>query len=96
MRYKMTNRRTGKTLLAMILDTYQEYRNLGYPIDPAVYVIRAVPETLERVMLLLDKGAITKKETAKNWGFQLEADSRLGADEIIFGPELVTIRWSDK
>ncbi len=96
MRYKMTNRRTGKTILAMILDAYQEYRALGYPMDPAVYVIRATPETLEKIVLVFDKGAITKKETVEHWGFQVEADPRLGADEIVFGPELITIRWDGK
>ena len=96
MRSKSANKILGKTLAAMILDSYQEYCNYGYPKDPKVYVINANKDTLVKVSLILNQGIIPKIKTDKDWGFQLREDTNLMPGEIVFGPEQVRITWDGK
>lgn len=96
MRSKRTNKSMGKGLAATILDSYQEYCQLGYPNDPKIYVINADFETLQKVESTLNKGIIPKSPTEKNWGFQTRVDASLRPGEVVFGPEQVRIVWDGK
>ncbi len=96
MRSKEASRRNSKSILAMILDSYQEYCNFNYPKDPKVYTIKAHPDTIKLLEMHLSQGAILKDEKPVEWGFKLEPDSRLFKYEVIFGPEQITIKWDGK
>ncbi len=96
MRSKSPNKKIGKTILATILDAYQEYCSLGYPKDPKIYVIRAESDTLKKISVLLNSGLITKKDLELNWGFRLEEDANLLTGHIVFGPEQINIEWDGK
>ena len=96
MRSKRAGKIQKKSLVAIILDSYQEYCNFGYPKDPKVYVVQANKETLIKVSSLLNQGIIPGKSVDKNWGFQMQENSHLGVGEIIFGPEQVRITWDGK
>ncbi len=96
MRSKMTNKILGKTLVVMILDSYQEYVNLGYPKDPKIYVISAEKNTLIKISTALNKSIISKSHIDEDWGFQMNENNNLSPGEIIFGPEQVRIVWDGK
>ena len=99
MSLKITNDENGRSLAALLLDTYNEYVSYGYPEDPNVYIIRADSsniKTLEAGKDLLMSGYTPPDDLPRFMGFRLESDDRLGPDEIVFGPETVTINWRGK
>lgn len=96
MRKKAANKGANKTLLAMILDSYQEYCSLGYPKDPSIYVISANVSTGRVLSEKFKNEAMTLVEVPENWGFQLKIDERLLPNEIVFGPEQIIIKWDGK
>lgn len=95
MRLKRVDKPVGKSILVMILDSYQEYCSLNYPKDPKVYFIRANPETARKLALQFSNSALLKEKCPECWGFNLVEDVRLLPHEIVFGPEQTTIFWSD-
>lgn len=96
---KKTNRRAGRTLVALILDAYQEYQHNSYPKDPNIYVIRAHPKTVATLRRMADRVIGVQQEQGdttdgKFMGFRIQADGRLGKDIVVFGPETIEIKWN--
>lgn len=95
---KGTNRKKGRTIVALILDAYQEYQRNSYPKDPNIYVIRAHPETVAALRLAADKVISMRQESGaaagKFMGFRVQVDGRLGKDTVVFGPETIEIKWN--
>lgn len=95
----MSNKKASP-LIVKLLNYYGEYVANGYPKDPNIYFIKAHPETVS-ALLEADKSVIHNLQNhqllnkATFMGFSLEADSRLNVGELVFGPETVTILWSD-
>ena len=96
MRRKSTDKKLNKSILVMILDSYQEYCSLGYPRDPSVYVITVHPSNYKILADRFRDEALTKSETKQNWGFQLLTNDKLQSNEVIFGPEQICIKWDGK
>ncbi len=96
MRKKSTDKKKNKSILVMILDSYQEYCSLGYPRDPSVYVITVHSSNYEKLAERFKNEAITKSETLPNWGFQMLTNDNRQPDEVIFGPEQICIKWDGK
>ena len=90
---KITNHKTGKTIVALILDAYREYCAYGYPNDPGVYVIRANRNTMKRLSDYIQ--SLTFKNANTRWNFQRMTENRLRDGEVVFGPEQVEMYWSD-
>ena len=97
---KVSKRNKGTALVSKILNYYTEYVTNGYPKDPNIYKIRAHPDTVQ-ALIKADESVIHNLKNHQLlegdtfMGFSLEADSRLGPGELIFGPETVTIFWSN-
>lgn len=95
---KKTEPLRGKSLVALILDTYQEYVNSGYPKDPNIYVIRAHPDSVS-ILKVMNNNVIFNSKSVdlsgdRFMGFRLIAKSYIPRDVIDFGPETVEIEWS--
>ena len=80
---------------------YQEYIHNFYPKDPNIYVIRAHPETIEKLAALEQEYQVDI--SGFSWcgdgverflAFRTKKDLRLPPGEIMFGPETVDIKWS--
>lgn len=97
MKLKSTSRKRGLTLVALILNTYGEYKQNGYPEDPEIYFIRANTETAK---LLYDYGdsVINAHRSGSTklrfMGFKVLVDDRLETMRVVFGPETVEIKWN--
>lgn len=83
----------------VVFSTYHEYVNNGYPSDPNIYVIRASRETID-MLLLLGEEYLTP-DLKYDWAasdrfllFRTHVDNRLPHGDIVFGPEVVDIKWS--
>jgi hypothetical protein len=80
---------------------YQEYLANFYPKDPNVYVIRAHPVTVHELQKLQAEYQVSM--SGFDWvddgqprflAFRLQADTRLSPEDIMFGPEIIDIKWS--
>ena len=101
------NQRSEKiTLPVMILNAYNEYISVGYPVDTAIYRIRAskstfgkMKEYLQKNFSFIPKVELSLEKSEISFGdhiFRLEIDSNLGLGNIVFGPEQIKIKWSGK
>lgn len=81
---KVEDRKSGKTILALILDGYMQYVNYGYPNDPQVYVIKASTATLGKLKNYI---AATVPKEGREWQFQMIVDMSLKEGRVVFGPE---------
>lgn len=84
------DRSKGRSLAVLIFDVYQEYLRNMYPHDPAVYVVRAHPNTLQKITSYFEG---IQYEPPIAWGMQLVADIRLEEGTVVFGPETVEFKW---
>jgi len=97
MKPKKTNNRKGQTIVVLILDTYYTYIKYGYPKDPNIYRIRASSGTLNS-LYQFEKHVQTrdfKTDNSRFMGFITEVDDSLPVGHVVFGPETVTIEWSN-
>ena len=98
---KETNKSKGRTLIALLLETYREYVDNGYPKDPSVYVIRAHPETRENLLKTSGtifyrvKGIELSNSEERFMGFTVLTDKGLAKEDLRFGPDTVLIKWRD-
>ena len=99
-----TNDNDGKSLAVLIMSAWQEYQENGYPKDPNCYVIRASPEAVAEMRSIQLSGQYRTKykplplpgqdNTERFIWFRVEEDTRLRAEEVVFGPETISIEWS--
>lgn len=92
-----TNPRAGKTLIVMILDTYNKYVEFGYPKDPMCYSIKLNYKTLKDLKKYLSIGVqpplVYDEDNGTIGNFKLILDMNISNDKIIFGPEQTSILW---
>lgn len=94
------------TLPVMIINAYNEYVSVGYPADTAIYILRMAPKTLDRmgkyfkrkVSFIPPAGVDVpgKKIFFGEHQFRIEMEHTLGMGQIIFGPELIRIKWTGR
>jgi hypothetical protein len=89
-----TNNLKGRTVIALILDSYRQYCSFGYPSDPNIYEVRASGRTY----LLLNDYIASMPDTGSKdkWPFKVTQDTRILPGEVFFGPEQVRIIWRGK
>lgn len=79
----------GNSLSAMILDSYKQYVDFGYPADPKVYEVRASGGVYEAILKSIDMVQYTGK--SKAWPFKVVEDLTVTGNKFTFGPEQITI-----
>ena len=93
----------GRTIQALIFESYHEYINSGYPKDPNIYVIRADPTTAKMLIKSSDSlmfvfgSPATQNDKpcfGRYMGFRVEKDVDLKEKTILFGPETIKLKWS--
>lgn len=100
------NPKSGMTLPVTLISAYNEYVSVGYPADTAIYILRVAENTLEKMSRYFENNvsfipSVSIDTYAKTiffgeHSFRVEIDNNLRLGHIVFGPELITIRWSGK
>ena len=97
MKSKNVEPKKSRTIVALLLDSYNEFKEVGYPADPEIYFIRVndrnkviLIKLSDSVLNIFDDGT----QDYRFMGFKIIVDNRLPDNTVVFGPETIELKWN--